>query len=581
MSLLPLDSYCVHRSIIHSSLTYLIAPKILRLSSLPIIMGRPGDVAKSSPLPTSRKAASSEQNSSDHFKASVNADAELSFSQVRSHYSPEEQPSTPQSTSEYSKAAANGPGDQHFFWKRAQRSSETGTSSNGSAPTSPISPLTILTQRKPKKVERQSLIRSETAFTREAYPKANAFAPNLQPTISEIVEKDVPQAKQSPISETTRSSYSTSSIASGEAQKSTDIPSLRIPFAATKDGQPPREPKFGHRWKHELSGHWLEIKLGRKLRLNGTQTVSEDVSPGIRSTTSPMPPDNGQWHSGNATLPGQLSPGSGITISKATTISSREGLYCRTKRRLGLKKDPTGSTHIAPPRKSVTGEMLQEASDALREFSERKTLQGETSSIATTSVSISGNRFGLSRLLPNHRKTAHSASSSIRNLLMGKPPLPTPDPEAMYEGSDANTYLRTEIADPNGPNFLPSEARKVGTPPLSHANRGFFFNTGKTTDEGNSSPESGGVSTPGSTPGGTSRKRRGSDFDWYKVKEAADEAKDEKVEFELNLPEHLPNSPMCPRNPKHKSGGRGVCVYHGRSRISSLSGEDRSSHSNK
>lgn len=539
-------------------------------------MGRPGDVAaKSSPLPTWRKAASSEQHGSDRSKALVNADAELSFPQTRSHWSPEEHPSTPQSTSEYSKAAANGPGDQYFLWKGAQRSSETGTSSNGSTPTSPVSPFTILAQRKPKKPERQSLIRSETAFTREA------LAPKLQRTISEIVEKNVPQAKQSPTSEPTRSSGSSSSIASGGAQKSTDIPSLRIPFAATKDGQPPREPKSGHQWKRKSSGHWLEIKLGRKFHLNGAQPVSNEVSPGIRSTTSSLPPDNGQWHNRNETLPGQLSPSSGTTISKAATDSSREGLYCRTKRRLGLKRDPIGSANIGPPQKSLTGEMLQEVSDALRDFSERKTLQGEASSIATTTVSISGNRIWLSRLLPNQRKTAHSASSSIRNLLMGKPPLPTPDPEAMYRGSDANTYLRTEIADPDGPNFLPSEARKVGTPPLSHANRGFFFNTSKPTEEGYSSPESGGVSTPMSTSRGTSRKRKSSDFDWYKMKEAADEAKDKKVEFELNIPEHLPNSPMCPRNPKHKSGGRGLCVYHGKRKTSSLNGEDRSSHSNQ
>ena len=37
-------------------------------------------------------------------------------------------------------------------------------------------------------------------------------------------------------------------------------------------------------------------------------------------------------------------------------------------------------------------------------------------------------------------------------------------------------------------------------------------------------------------------------------------------EFEFDLPEHLPNSPMCPANEKHKSGGTGICVYHGRNK---------------
>ncbi|KAK3318517.1 hypothetical protein B0H66DRAFT_622542 [Apodospora peruviana] len=35
--------------------------------------------------------------------------------------------------------------------------------------------------------------------------------------------------------------------------------------------------------------------------------------------------------------------------------------------------------------------------------------------------------------------------------------------------------------------------------------------------------------------------------------------------FEFDVPEHLPNSPMCPTNPRNpKTNGRGVCVYHGR-----------------
>lgn len=36
------------------------------------------------------------------------------------------------------------------------------------------------------------------------------------------------------------------------------------------------------------------------------------------------------------------------------------------------------------------------------------------------------------------------------------------------------------------------------------------------------------------------------------------------AEFVLSLPEHLPNSPLCPMHPKHRSGGKGVCVYHRR-----------------
>jgi hypothetical protein len=38
------------------------------------------------------------------------------------------------------------------------------------------------------------------------------------------------------------------------------------------------------------------------------------------------------------------------------------------------------------------------------------------------------------------------------------------------------------------------------------------------------------------------------------------------AQFELNVPEHLPSSSLCPKHSRHKSGGRGTCVYHGRRR---------------
>ena len=37
--------------------------------------------------------------------------------------------------------------------------------------------------------------------------------------------------------------------------------------------------------------------------------------------------------------------------------------------------------------------------------------------------------------------------------------------------------------------------------------------------------------------------------------------------FELKLLEHLPDSPLCPGNPLQKSGGLGICVYHGRKSV--------------
>lgn len=39
------------------------------------------------------------------------------------------------------------------------------------------------------------------------------------------------------------------------------------------------------------------------------------------------------------------------------------------------------------------------------------------------------------------------------------------------------------------------------------------------------------------------------------------------AKFEFDIPEHLPTSPMCPANVKHKSVGTGMCVYHGRRKV--------------
>lgn len=43
-----------------------------------------------------------------------------------------------------------------------------------------------------------------------------------------------------------------------------------------------------------------------------------------------------------------------------------------------------------------------------------------------------------------------------------------------------------------------------------------------------------------------------------------DEDDGESIVFEWDVPDHLPNSPLCPLSPKHKSGGRAVCPLHGR-----------------
>ena len=130
------------------------------------------------------------------------------------------------------------------------------------------------------------------------------------------------------------------------------------------------------------------------------------------------------------------------------------------------------------------------------------------------------------------------------------------------------------------------EARRIQTPPMSRDTspspqpQGFFFGTSPPpndiTPEKTSSP---GLSA-GTYPPWRLRKKSTSP-DWWDVNNPARKAavdglaKQNQLEVDMCLPpEHLPSSPLCPKNPMHKSKGRGICVYHGRRRSVSLRSTD-------
>ena len=129
-------------------------------------------------------------------------------------------------------------------------------------------------------------------------------------------------------------------------------------------------------------------------------------------------------------------------------------------------------------------------------------------------------------------------------------------------GSDQRQYFRVDISAPGAPTYLPSEARRIGTPPLNEQSgkaRGFFFSYDVRDDESE-------VLSSDTVECARLGRKRTSDIDWFSVKLKADEARDNAMGFEINVPEHLPSSPLCPKHPKHKSEGKGICIYHGRNR---------------
>ena len=212
------------------------------------------------------------------------------------------------------------------------------------------------------------------------------------------------------------------------------------------------------------------------------------------------------------------------------------------------------------------GDALDKVSSTLRHFAAKGRDPTDLSDTASgLSIAAPSAISRWHRLQSIHSNSSRSSFSSIRSLARGRPRLVnTPDAHSMYTGSDMNQYLSVNMTDPDAPTFLPSEARRLDTPALSTATSGRMRPGSYFGSKTQSAAE-----TPMSEASSTALiplQRRISQTDWYRVRLSAPDANENESceEFVLSVPEHLPSSPMCPRHPKHKSKGKGVCVFHGR-----------------
>ncbi|TLD36477.1 hypothetical protein E2P81_ATG03366 [Venturia nashicola] len=158
----------------------------------------------------------------------------------------------------------------------------------------------------------------------------------------------------------------------------------------------------------------------------------------------------------------------------------------------------------------------------------------------------------------------------------------------------ASTFLQTPRPVSRPPfGRLPAEGSRIPTPPTSNEpavkEQGKYFwdsfyppqgtdrdsTKASTRESDTTSIVSDRWHTPFPNPKDASITRakdpETGDKDWYRIRvdqNGDNEAKDieELKMFEWDLPEHLPNSPLCPLSPKHSSKGKGVCIYHGRKR---------------
>ncbi|KAL8991915.1 MAG: hypothetical protein Q9169_007537 [Polycauliona sp. 2 TL-2023] len=472
--------------------------------------------------------------------------------------------------------------------------------------TSPISPRPLARRPRRREVPGRSTESHAHQFERGLYRRdateqqsylsqSNPGSPAYQPT--------PPRDRGSGDALAPRSSSNASSLAKRALSLVKGSVSAKNASAAqdTKLNKPPKSLA----WKHESFGHYLEIRSGKKEDPDRAIAEAQDTTLRVHYGSNPTSHTAARTNKiiGHSKSKVSLRP----STTKSTDSSSPEGkppkesLVDRTKRILGIKS--AVSLTIEPStrgRQRSTAETLDRTSAALRNLVELTPPSGSsTSNMSTASIGGKPKHHHVFRPHYHRHHTGHSSSSSVRRIMFGKPPVSTPNDECMYTGSDSQQYFRVELSAPDAPKYLPSEARRIGTPPLPESKqRGFFFDYNppqipsppSSADPWPNEPmntstlqprqyntlrpaKSFGAQGPRSpaghprSPGGRPQNNDPDGVDWFRVKLALGQADEERGGFELHVPEHLPSSPLCPRHPKHKSGGKGVCVYHGRNKM--------------
>ena len=142
--------------------------------------------------------------------------------------------------------------------------------------------------------------------------------------------------------------------------------------------------------------------------------------------------------------------------------------------------------------------------------------------------SIVGNKM-LSGTSPSWAQTSGSATHLAGEAFrIPTPPLPLDIPE----GDDAWPARSSGLRDSDSPKS--------------------FINRSPAAE--NDSPPRAETATPASGNSDRFQARMKSDSD----------ANCATKKFEWDIPEHLPNSPLCPLHPSYAGGAKGICIYHGR-----------------
>ncbi|KAL8885823.1 MAG: hypothetical protein Q9215_006369, partial [Flavoplaca cf. flavocitrina] len=345
-------------------------------------------------------------------------------------------------------------GESSFFrsWalrpRRFEYSSSSDISPGSRTPvTSPISPRTVA-PRPIRPPLRQTPSRSYPA-NRVHHVQSNQHQPHHAspqvPLNAATHERTASRIRGSGETQTSRANSNASSLARRALSLFKDSTSSRKPSVIQHE-KPSRLTRTSVAWKRELSGHWLEVRVGKKEPGTTSPAVQDSTShvhysPSLASYTATRMRRAIIHSKSKVSL---RPPTRDSTNSSSPEGKPKETLVDRTKRILGIKSSVSLSTQQPTRgREQSTAETLDRTSAALQNLVELTPPSGSsTSNMSTASI---GNKPKHRTLLrPRYRRhhTGHSSSSSVRRIMLGRSPVTTPNDECMYTGSDSQQYFR-------------------------------------------------------------------------------------------------------------------------------------------
>lgn len=167
-----------------------------------------------------------------------------------------------------------------------------------------------------------------------------------------------------------------------------------------------------------------------------------------------------------------------------------------------------------------------------------------------------------------------SYTSSQRELRFGAAPAGTPEDNATYKVG-GEIFFKVDISIRGGTSYLPSEARRIHTPPLPGKDlyvQGPLGPDGRRIVKMKPRQETAG-GVDGMRPLHLQRPRGWYDIQLQLLESEVKPVQNLDVRIDYDIPEHLPSSPLCPRNDQYWRYARGklkpgeerhlVCWMHG------------------